>query len=89
MTSFKMVKMNGAARTQRDVDLDRKAVCRRCGHVMRDVEEFAGYGEFWHDRRVCSNSGKVFSLAPEHSKEVVPFESKRVRRAAKRIGARV
>jgi len=89
MTSFKMVKMNGLSRTLRGVELDRRAVCRRCGLVMRDMEEFAGFGEFWHDVRVCSNSGKRFSLAPEDAKEVMPFESKRVRRAARRVGARV
>jgi hypothetical protein len=73
----------------RDVELDRKVVCRRCGHVMHDYEPDAGHGEFVHDRRVCSNSGKVFSLAPKDAKEVMPFESKRVRRAAKRAGTGV
>jgi hypothetical protein len=89
VTSYKMAKMNGVARTIRAAELDRRLVCRRCGHIMSDYEPDAGYGEFGHDRRVCSNSGKLFSLAPEHSKEVMPFESKRVRRAAKRAGTGV
>jgi hypothetical protein len=89
VTSYKMARMKGLARVIREAGLDRKIVCRRCGHVMHDYEPDAGYGEFGHDRRVCSNSGKLFTLAPEHSKEVMPFESKRVRRAAKRAGTGV
>lgn len=85
-----MAKMHGQSRTLRAAELDRKIVCRRCGHVMRDMEEFTGYGEFMHaERRVCSNSGKTFSLSPEDAKEVMPFETKRVRRAAKRAGTHV
>ena len=91
MTSYKMAKMNGVARTIRAAELDRRLVCRRCGHIMSDCEPDTGYGEFMHasSRRVCSNSGKFFTLAPEHAKEVMPFESKRVRRAAKRAGTGV
>lgn len=81
-----MAKMKGLARVLREAELDRKVVCRRCGHVMNDIEPYTGHGEFMHGKRICSNSGKVFSLAPEHSKEIAPFESKRVRRAAKRAG---
>jgi hypothetical protein len=81
-----MFKMVGASR----LGDDRRIVCRRCGLVMNDVEPRYIYGEFMHAaRRVCSNSGKFFSLAPEHAKEVMPFESKRARRAAKRAGARI
>lgn len=89
MTSFKMLKMNGQARTARHAELNQRVVCRRCGHVMRDNEDFGGYGEFFHKKRICSNSGKFFSLAPQHAKEVAPFESKRVRRAARRAGTSV
>lgn len=81
-----MAKMNGLARVLREAKLDRKVVCRRCGHVMKDIEPDVSTGEFMHGKRICSNSGKFFTLAPEHSKEVAPFESKRVRRAAKRAG---
>jgi hypothetical protein len=85
-----MIKMNGLARTIRAAELDRKLVCRRCGHIMSDIEPDFGNGEFMHaSRRICSNSGKFFTLAPEHAKEVVPFERKRVRRAAKRAGVSV
>jgi len=53
---------------------------------MNDVEPRCVYGKFMHAaRRICSNSGKFFSLAPEHAKEVIPFESKRVLRATKLV----
>lgn len=85
-----MAKMNGLSRTIRAAELDRKLVCRRCGHIMNDIEPDISRGEFMHAaRRVCSNSGKFFSLAPEHAKEVMPFERKRVRRAAKRAGVSI
>lgn len=90
MTSYKMAKMHGQSRTLRAAELDRKIVCRRCGHIMRDIEPDTCYGDFMHaTRRVCSNSGKSFSLASEYLKEVMPFETKRVRRAAKRSGTHV
>lgn len=89
MTSYKMMKMHGTARTIREAELNRKLVCRRCGHIMNDIEPDFGHGEFLHAKRICSNSEKYFSLSPEYGKEVAPFESKRVRRAAKRAGTRV
>jgi len=89
MTSFKMRKMIGAKRSSLHDHFHRKVVCRRCGHIMNDAESGNLHGEFIHAKRVCSNSGKYFSLAPEHMKEVAPFESKRIRRAAKRAGTSV
>jgi len=89
MTSYKMAKMNGLTRTIRAAEMNRQAVCRRCGHVMSDIEPGFGFGEFMHARRVCRNSGKFFSFSPENAKEIAPFERKRVRRAAKRAGVSV
>jgi len=82
VTSYKTLKMVGAFR----LEDGRRIVCRRCGFVMNDVEPRCVYGKFMHAaRRICSNSGKFFSLAPEHAKEVIPFESKRVLRATKLV----
>ncbi len=89
MTSYKMAKMNGLAHTVRAADLNRQAVCRRCGVAMSDIEPDYGYGSFMHPARICRNSGKFFSLSPENAKEIAPFERKRVRRAAKRAGVSV
>jgi hypothetical protein len=92
MTSYKMYKMNGL---RRSVDVDyrgrevtMRAVCRRCGAVLMNIEPDMPFGEFWHGPRVrggkierCVNDLTTFSL---ESREVEPFERKSVRRAAKR-----
>jgi formylmethanofuran dehydrogenase subunit B len=82
MTSYKMLKMNGEPLFER-----RKVVCRRCGHIMDDIEPHTGFGEFLHSKRICSNSGKRFSLSPKDQHEVSVFERKRIRRDARRAGA--
>lgn len=92
MTSYKMYKMNGL---RRSVDLDyrgrevtMRAVCRRCGAVLTNIEPDVPSGEFWHGPRIrrgkrwpCLNDLKTFSMK---SREVEPFERKSVRRAARR-----
>lgn len=83
-----MAQMNGTQWAKREASV-RRLVCRRCGVTMTDGEPHAGFGEFYHPRRQCSNSGKRFTLASEHAREVAPFESKRIRRAAKRAGTSV
>lgn len=80
-----MAQMNGSQWAKREASV-RRVVCRRCGVTMTDAEPYAGFGEFSRPRRQCSNSGKCFTLASEHAREVAPFESKRIRRAAKAGG---
>jgi len=80
MLSEKMRKMNGE-------NWHRKAVCRRCGCVMSDAEDFLQYGQFWHPYNSCVNRGGMLDLAD--TKEVAEFVRKRIRRAAKRAGTSV
>lgn len=36
---------------------------------MRELVPKGGFGEFVHGKRICSNSGKTFTLVTKHSKE--------------------
>ena len=67
-----------------------RVVCKKCHYVMNDIEPMSRDGEYWHpisDKYGkpinCSNSGKCFHGG---DKEIEPFERKRVRRNAKRLG---
>ncbi len=73
---------------------NRKVVCRRCHCIMVDYEPMSSDGEFWHPDKNkkgkphnCKNAGKRFSLSD--TKEIMPFERKKIRRAAKRAGTKV
>ena len=71
---------------------DRKAVCKRCHHVMDDGEPFSKNGEFYHKPNFadgkpnhCQNAGKTFHV---NDNEIEPFMRKGVRRALKRLQKR-
>lgn len=70
-----------------DGDEHRKVVCRRCHHVMDDVEPGHPEGEFYHKKQFkdgknnpCRNAGKVLRA---DDREVEPFERKRPERQFK------
>lgn len=90
MPREKTVRRKFQRQRERQERYGRKAVCRRCHAVMRDIEPDTGYGEFLHPSgRGCKNDGKILSLSPELAKEVEPFLPKSARRAAARVGRRV
>lgn len=77
---------------------DNRAVCKRCGVVMRDMEPGDPGGEFWHPTKDkngklyrCQNAGNLFRFRSRYSpgrdaKEIVPFMRKKQRRSFKRLG---
>ena len=73
----------------------RKLVCRRCHTVMRDYEQFAPSGEFYHPKQFgdlkpnnCKNAGKTFTLRDLPSKEIELFRRKKERRQIIRTESR-
>lgn len=95
MSSYKMMKMNGAPIKWAEGDV---AVCRSCGALMNDYEPLAHGGEFYHAPRPgkpCKNDDKTFSFkaAGKHqydryfsqpNNKIELFERKSVRRSKKR-----
>lgn len=70
----------------------RRAVCKRCGLLMRDAEPSCRTGEFYHIAKpyqtralACRNNGNSFTT---EDAEVVPFMRKARRRFLKRQGIR-
>ncbi len=77
-----------------NVDWNRRAMCRRCHCIIVDCEPMLSDGEFYHPSTdkdgkpyYCKNAGLYLNL--NQIKELMPFERKRIRRAAKRAGTKV
>lgn len=76
-------------------DYDRRAVCRRCHTIMKDIEPQIKGGEFFHKETFkngkpnsCPNAGHCLDLV-NNPTELELFVPKKLRRKAKRLKVRV